>query len=455
MKIKKVKYNNHPILGDLELNFVNPDTNIPYDTVVFLGENGTGKTTILNTLSGFQNCVSIKPFSYFEYEANGTSFRAEPLTEGYPCWFKRTKMDDGSSTEIHRDKNLNPNAMYSDVNDPRSYPCVVSKARADYSTKKITSSTTSTLDTEKHEADTKDDYTSLKQLMVDIANQDNQSFVDFNLRTGQNYAAFEQTSKMYRFKSAFNSFFTQMAFKKVVDKEGEKTILFEKNGSEISIDSLSTGEKQIVYRGAFLLKNSGNMDGGTAFVDEPELSMHPLWQKKILSYFKNLYTDAATNTQKAQMFFASHSDSVVIDALTDRTKTLVIVLTADHGSIIAKHITAPIVLSTVTNAEVNYHAFGLYTVDFHIALYGYLQALTNRHSVTGLDGYICAHPLYVGDAYHHRTTGHNGATYNSLTTSIRNNIDHPDNGNTFTYEELARSTELLISLINDWKVTHP
>lgn len=53
MKIRKVKWANHPILGNLELNFINPTTNKSYSTIVLAGENGTGKTTILETLNTF------------------------------------------------------------------------------------------------------------------------------------------------------------------------------------------------------------------------------------------------------------------------------------------------------------------------------------------------------------------------------------------------------------------
>lgn len=37
MKIRKVKWTNHPILGNLELDFVNPVTNHPFSTIVFAG----------------------------------------------------------------------------------------------------------------------------------------------------------------------------------------------------------------------------------------------------------------------------------------------------------------------------------------------------------------------------------------------------------------------------------
>lgn len=68
MKIRKVKWANHPILGNLELDFVNPATNKAYSTIVLAGENGTGKTTILETLNTFLSIGSFEPFDRIEYE---------------------------------------------------------------------------------------------------------------------------------------------------------------------------------------------------------------------------------------------------------------------------------------------------------------------------------------------------------------------------------------------------
>ena len=45
MKITIVKWRNHPNLGDLELDFINSATGESFDTVLFAGENGTGKTS--------------------------------------------------------------------------------------------------------------------------------------------------------------------------------------------------------------------------------------------------------------------------------------------------------------------------------------------------------------------------------------------------------------------------
>ncbi len=53
MKIRRIKFDNNPIVGNLELNFINRATGEPYDTILLVGENGTGKTTILSTISKF------------------------------------------------------------------------------------------------------------------------------------------------------------------------------------------------------------------------------------------------------------------------------------------------------------------------------------------------------------------------------------------------------------------
>ena len=68
--IRKIKWNDHAILGNLELDFTKPDGSV-YNTIVLAGENGTGKTTILETLSTFLNLGSIEPFEYISYMADG------------------------------------------------------------------------------------------------------------------------------------------------------------------------------------------------------------------------------------------------------------------------------------------------------------------------------------------------------------------------------------------------
>ncbi|MBR6952964.1 MAG: AAA family ATPase, partial [Campylobacter sp.] len=49
IKIKSIEFKDHDILGNWELDFCDKDGN-PADTIIIAGENGTGKTTILEEI---------------------------------------------------------------------------------------------------------------------------------------------------------------------------------------------------------------------------------------------------------------------------------------------------------------------------------------------------------------------------------------------------------------------
>jgi len=446
MKITKVKWKNHPILGDLELDFTASGTGIPFETVIFAGENGTGKTSILDSLSTFLNAGSFEYFEYLEYIINNEVFEAKQPTS--PTSIKSFFQLYGPGTEefIASDRFNGFETISSNYKDLRGYGCVFSKARADYRTEKIGSTTTKKLDIDKYDKDDEDDFTSIKQLLVDIQSQDSDEYRDLNKGLGdspETWDNFYITSKTYRFKNAFDTFFEKITFDKVEDIGDEKTIQFTKAGKTISIDGLSTGEKQIVFRGSYLLKNNKNLSGGAIMIDEPELSMHPKWQKKILKYYKDLFTE--NETQNVQLFIATHSEYVVSQGLSDPTNSLVIVLAENNGVINAKRIDAPSVLPTITSAETNYLAFDVVSNDYHIELYGWLQVRENKTKVKSCDEYIKNHAAY--DAARHQKPWTHRVTYDTLSTYIRNAIDHPDPTRTFADEELRTSTELLIQIL--------
>ena len=74
MYLSHLKIKDHPILKDLEIDLVNPKTNKPYSVIAFVGENGCGKTTLLNELFNYEgsnfivdkekeNAFSVAPYS--------------------------------------------------------------------------------------------------------------------------------------------------------------------------------------------------------------------------------------------------------------------------------------------------------------------------------------------------------------------------------------------------------
>lgn len=447
MKIRKVKWANHPILGNLELDLVNPATNKPYSTVVLAGENGTGKTTILETLNTFLSIGSFEPFDAIEYEVEEKRYILTPATipGSNKTFFTRYDVENDSSENINTDKVNRPNSIQSDDKDPRSYGSVFSRPRADYKTNKIESVKTNELDKNKYDSDNDDNFTSLKQLIVDVQNQDNEQYRDINDKRNQqgqlpmSTADFEPISKIYRFKSAFNGFFETIKYKKVGNASGEKVVIFEKNGIEIPLDVLSTGEKQIVFRGAYLLRNINVLKNSTIMIDEPELSMHPLWQKKILQYYKNLFTDGNSH-QTAQLFFASHSEAVISEALQNIDNTKVIVLKRDgNGQVSANCIGTPAVLPYTMAAEVNYQAFELVSTDYHNALYGYIEAEGWKNNFDA---------QYPTVSYNRERNGTVITQQITLTEKIRHIIHHPENrNNSYTEGDLKESIERMRSFI--------
>lgn len=51
VRIKSLKLTDHPVLGDLELDFTVGDR--VADNIIIAGENGCGKTTVLNLINDF------------------------------------------------------------------------------------------------------------------------------------------------------------------------------------------------------------------------------------------------------------------------------------------------------------------------------------------------------------------------------------------------------------------
>lgn len=446
MKIKKIKWLGHPVLGDLVLDF-NDAHGIPYDNIILAGENGTGKTTIIESLSRFLNIGSFEYFDYIDYEVGPDTFQArQQVPPPNIKDFFAIANAAGNVTNINRNKNNDMAGIDATPNDPRRFGCVYSKARADYKTVQIKSTTTKSIDTDKYDTDKEDDFTNLKQLIVDVVNQDNSDYTEGNKALGLNprsWPDFYLTSKTFRFANAFDTFFDKIKYSTVETTENGKNILFNKNGTLVSIDALSTGEKQIVFRGIYLLKNSGNLDGGIAMIDEPELSMHPKWQGKILQYYRKLFTNGAV--QRTQLFFATHSEYVLKEALTDKQRCLVIVLNENGGLITSKRIDAPSVLPSITNAETNYLAFDVVSNDYHIELYGHLQDKWGGVNVKRCDDLILANQDYVA-AQHARASANGATNYGTLPTFIRNVIHHPDGIRLFNETELRTSIELLIRL---------
>lgn len=462
--IYAIEWSNHPILRDLKLNFSN--NHGAYNTIVLAGENGTGKTSILNDLSSF---LSLNSFSFKKiiYYANEKKFEIYSKQEQdrnngyhYRIDLNNTEVD---PEYIFTNHIVNREKLDIDLNDIRHYGCVFSRAKSGFTTKPVTSSATSQLSDAKYDIDDKEDYTSIKQLLVDLDTQDSadfkQNFMNRKFESGEDAEEAKKTffnsSRMKRFQAAFDEFFDDLKFSRIDNNDpNEKKVLFKKNNVEIPVDSLSTGEKQIVFRGTYLLKNANNIPNGIVLIDEPELSMHPKWQQKILQFYRNLFSNEAG--QFAQIIIATHSDYIVKSAFEKKDEITVISLIKDSlNTIVAKRINSSSILPTISFAEINYKTFGIYTTDFHNALYGHLQEIAISENPDNcqegpFDQWLVSKGCIQDRNWIAIKRGVvQPARPSTLQTYIRNTIHHPENTHNSSYneEELKESTEKMIKIL--------
>lgn len=321
-KIAEVMFNNHPVLGDLKLDFSTPFGIA--DTIILAGENGTGKSTVLDCL----------------YKAvSGTGEVECKITICKPgqsrvLVFKReqnyTVVSDGSGRNYASGgdtfkRAYSLNGIYSDVgiNFSADNVSAVTSKTLDSSTTSIRS--TSSLPKE------------IKQLIVDIQALDDHDLSEAYRKTkreGLDTNTIRVNERMSRFTKAFIRVFEGLKYDIVINSNGHKEILFEKYGKKISIDSLSSGEKQIIYRGAFLLKDANSLSGSMVFIDEPEISLHPVWQMKVMEFYKGIFTNDE-GIQTSQLFAVTHSPFVIHN--NNRRNDKIIILARDeNGNIVVK-----------------------------------------------------------------------------------------------------------------------
>lgn len=71
-----------------------------------------------------------------------------------------------------------------------------------------------------------------------------------------------------------------------------------------------------------------------AFIDEPEISLHPLWQMKIMDFYRSIFTNSAEE-QTSQMFVVTHSPFIIHNENRKNDKVIVL-MRNEEGQIVIK-----------------------------------------------------------------------------------------------------------------------
>ena len=349
-KIRKISFTKHPVLGNLSLDFCDAEGKC-VDTIILAGENGTGKSTIINAIYMLADRTANFEADV-EFEKDGVPFKMVYRYKTLPNGNTHLFVNDGAGLD---------NIIGSDT-VAQKYPTtgIYTDVAINFHSQQLSSVTSLTLDNDSNSRRSSNNLpTQINQLLIDIQALDDAD-IAFAVRQHPEVAAkdLKVTERIPRFTDAFNRMFDTLTYSRITNQDGKKTILFQKNGVDIPIDALSSGEKQVVYRGCFMLRDINAINGAFVFIDEPEISLHPVWQIKIMDYYKDIFTNES-GVQTSQIFAVTHSPFVIHN---DRRKNdKVIVLTRDvAGNIIVQDKAA---YYQCTSIEVIQDAFSIQGFD--------------------------------------------------------------------------------------------
>lgn len=457
-----IKIDNAEKIGTLSLDFRKNDSEA-YNTIIIAGENGCGKTSILELIDGFMRGgflhenSGIKETKYFDDEGIERCVRRDeeekrdiPAEDNSPDdeWddFGWKSEEDFIADFNDELRELREEMPY----DIRNCGSVYSEARSGF---EVTTDKNGIVEPregeERYEKDGAN-YSGIVQLLMDLEEQDYEEFVRYSKSnpTCKYDEYMEKNSRITRFRRAFESMFENLTYVGRSSNSSYNSIYFKKDGKEIDIRELSTGEKQIVFRGVDLLSHSSK--GATVCIDEPELSLHPKWQLKILGFYRNLFKDE-NGKQIAQLIIATHSPYIIKSALEGEDKDNIhLILLENNGNMTKPIQVEDRLLETNSSAEINYLVFGVDGREYHIQLFCELQNKLKKDSITSMDKYIKGHKLYDATK-HSKYDTYKSNEYYTLPVYIRNTIDHPNSGRKFYDHDLDTSIKLLREIYRNVK----
>jgi len=302
MKIRKIRLKDHPLFGTADISFTDKNGKT-LDTIVIAGINGSGKTTLLETLFSF---LSDRDISYSceeefpEMDIRSIRDMIPPPRAGETTYddiiggmkfrqlrellFRKASQGDREYLPkiIYMPTQINFDELEPDIR-PYAY---------EYS-----------LNYEIRGCLTKD----IPKYLA--------TYIDRELFRNEDITVREAVRKA---SDEINSLFSELDIDaKIIGlkKDGSRMPLFRNHaGKEFDITELSSGEKQLFIRIMALRMIDAN--NSVILVDEPEISLHPGWQQKILRVYENI-------GKNNQIIAATHSPHLLSSVAKESVRLLI------------------------------------------------------------------------------------------------------------------------------------
>lgn len=110
--------------------------------------------------------------------------------------------------------------------------------------------------------------------------------------------------KIHKFQNIINNFFEQSGKTLKINMSGKINITLKNHAKKIGVDTLSSGERQLIIILGNLIFNEQITSRKIFIIDEPELSLHISWQRLLIESIITSGTDI-------QLIVATHSPSII------------------------------------------------------------------------------------------------------------------------------------------------
>ena len=309
MKIKNLHIKEFKGLRDISINFEKNDE--PLDLVVLAGSNGSGKTRVLESILKYfqdnlnykQNNIEVGIF-YEEKEKNCISnvrdFFSELESFSY-CEANNPLHE--KHIEIKNKLDILPKIIY--------VPTEINFQKMDVASTTLVQ-----------------EYKFINvvntNLIKDIPSYIATKMISAMLKNKNEKVGDVQKKVFNKINEIFENLSIDVKVEDISQDGRNITLFTNSSGDEFDINELSSGEKQLFLR--TLAIKMLNPENSIILIDEPELSLHPKWQQKIVDVYRKI-------GKNNQIIIATHSPHILGSV---RKENIMLLDKDDDGKIVVR-----------------------------------------------------------------------------------------------------------------------